>query len=122
VVCSYKVYHKQYYVPNIGYRIKLWDFDFACIPGVVENMKVNAKWTNEINVKPEQNRYYDLHYFFNTLIKKGFFLTLLTDPQIDDEIKDFIHRMVPKKYKYGKKIKDEVFDRTGKKIKDAVYE
>ncbi len=122
VVCSYKVCHKQYYVPNIGYRVKLWDFDFACIPGVVENMKVSAKWTNDINVKPEQNRYYDLHYFFNTLIKKGFFPALLTDPQIDNEIKDFIHRIVPKKYEYGKKIKDAIFDKSGKKVKDAVFE
>lgn len=121
VTCSYKVCHKQYYVPNIGYRVKLWDFDFACIPGVVENFKVNEKWTSEINVKPEQNRYYDLHYFFNTLIKKGFFPLLLTDPNIDNEIKEFIQRIIPKKYQYGKKIKDEIW-KDGKKVADSVYE
>ena len=33
------------------YRIskKLWDFDFACIPGLVGNI-VDAEWTNEINI------------------------------------------------------------------------
>ena len=31
-------------------------------------MKVESKWTKKINVTPEQNRYYDIHYFFNTII------------------------------------------------------
>lgn len=118
---SYTICRNKYYVKNIGYRIKLWDFDFACIPGVVDNFKVNQKWTSEINVKPEQNKYYDVHYFFNTLIKKGFFPALMTDPQIDNEIKDFINRVVPKKYQFGKKIKDELWE-NGRKVKDAVYE
>ena len=120
-VCSYKVCRNQYYVTNIGYRCKIWDFDFACIPGVVDNIKVNLPWTAEINVKPEQNRYYDLHYFFNTLIKKGFFPALLTDSSINVEIKEFIHRIVPKKYQFGKKIKDEIWE-GNRKIKEAVYE
>ena len=100
-IFSYVVCKKKYFVPNIGYQIKLWDFDFACIPGIVENAKVSAKWTDEINVKPTQNRYYDMHYFFNTLIKKGFFPELIEDPSISMEIKDFINRIVPKKYQSG---------------------
>ena len=99
---TYVVCRKRYLIPNIGYQIKLWDFDFACIPGVVENAKVSAKWTDEINVKAVQNRYYDMHYFFNTLIKKGFFPELLEDPTIAQEIKDFVNRIIPKKYQYGK--------------------
>ena len=100
-IFSYVVCKKKYFVPNIGYQIKLWDFDFACIPGIVENAKVSAKWTDEINVKPIQNRYYDMHYFFNTLIKKGFFPELIEDPSISKEIKEFINRIVPPKYQYG---------------------
>lgn len=100
-IFSYTVCKKKYYIPNIGYHIKLWDFDFASIPGVVENAKVNADWTNEINVKPIQNRYYDMHYFFNTLIKKGFFPELLKDPSISSEIKHFINRIVPSKFQDG---------------------
>lgn len=98
---SYLVRKKQYFVPNIGYQIKLWDFDFASIPGIVENAKVNADWTNEINVKPVQNRYYDMHYFFNTLIKKGFFPELMEDPTISQEIKNFVNRIVPAKFQDG---------------------
>lgn len=100
-IFSYIVCKKKYYVPNIGYQIKLWDFDFSSIPGVIENAKVNAKWTDEINVKPVQNRYYDLHYFFNTFIKKGFFPELMEDANISKEIKDFVNRLVPSKYQSG---------------------
>ena len=50
----YTVGNKIYMVPNIGYQIKIWDFDFACIPGIVENAKVNAKWTDNINVIPKK--------------------------------------------------------------------
>ena len=99
-VFSYVVVKKKYVIPNIGYIIKLWDFDFACIPGIVDNAKVSARWTDEINVQPVQHRYYDLHYFFNTLIKKGFFPELLTDPGIPKEVKDFVYRIVPSKYQH----------------------
>ena len=63
---KYKINNQVYIAPNIGFQIKLWDFDFACIPGIVDNNKVEAEWTNRLNVKPEQHRYYDVHYFFNT--------------------------------------------------------
>lgn len=105
-IFSYTVCKKKYFVPNIGYQIKLWDFDFACIPGIVDNSKVNANWTDDINVKPVQNRYYDLHYFFNTLIKKGFFPELLQDDAIPKEIKNFVNRIVPNKYQSGNLISD----------------
>ena len=95
----YIVVRYKYKVPNIGYQVKLWDFDFACIPGIVDNIKVEAKWTKKINVTPEQNRYYDVHYFFNTLIRKGFFPQILTDSCIPYELKEFIGRVLPTKYR-----------------------
>ena len=99
---SYTVNKNKYVIPSIGYQIKLWDFDFACIPGIVENTKVNSEWTNEINIKPEQNRYYDMHYFFNTLIKKGFFPQFIEDDIIPREAKEFVMRIVPPIYQTGK--------------------
>jgi hypothetical protein len=95
----------RYILPNIGYQLKIWDFDFACIPGTVENAKVNATWTSEINVSPKQNRYYDMHYFLNTLIRKGFFEIFMTAKEIPQEAKDFINRVVPSEnpnYRDGK--------------------
>ena len=99
---NYRVVRTSYKVPNIGYQIKIWDFDFACIPGLVENHKVNKPWTKAINVTPDSNRYYDLHYFFNTFIKKGFFPQFMTEDCIPQEAKDFVMRVVPKKYQKGK--------------------
>jgi hypothetical protein len=56
----YKINHQAYEVPNIGFQVKLWDFDFACIPGIVDNSKVEADWTTKINISPKGNRYYDI--------------------------------------------------------------
>ena len=88
--------HDQtYIVPNIGFQLKLWDFDFACIPNIIDNNKVNSNWTNKINVKPEQNRYYDIHYFINTLTKKGFFPQIKDPSVVTQKIVDFVKRIVP---------------------------
>jgi hypothetical protein len=95
---AYRIAKKRYRVKNIGYQIKLWDFDFACIPGIVDNKKVELEWTKQINVTPKQNRYYDVHYFFNTLIKKGFVHGIMTSDTVPQEVKDFINRVLPKKY------------------------
>jgi hypothetical protein len=59
------------------------------------------EWSRSINIGPTQNRYYDIHYFFNTLIKRGFFPELLTDPVIPKEVKDFVLTIVPLEYQSG---------------------
>ncbi len=102
----YKINQQHYIVPNIGFQIKLWDFDFACIPGIVDNSKVEAEWTSKINITPETNRYYDIHYFFNTLTRKGFFPEFNTAPEIPDKVKEFVKRVVPEKYESGKLVSD----------------
>ncbi len=98
----YNINGSIYKVPNIGYQIKIWDFDFACIPGLVDNAKVSSSWTTKINVIPKQNRYYDMHYFFNTLIRKGFFPQFMTENCVPDEAREFVNRIVPKKFQEGK--------------------
>ena len=102
----YKINNMTYIVPNIWFQIKLWDFDFACIPGIVDNSKVDAEWTDKINICPEQNRYYDIHYFFNTLIRKGFLPELLTDTVVPAKVKEFINRIIPEKYQTGKLVSE----------------
>lgn len=99
---KYKVCGKTYRIPKIGYQLKLWDFDFACIPGIVDNEKVSQNWTKNINVTPVQNRYYDIHYFFNTLLRKGFIPDLLTNEKVPIELKQFMDRIIPMKYRVGK--------------------
>ena len=104
---KYKINGQAYIVLNIGIQLKLWDFDFACIPGIIDNSKVEAEWTDRINIKPEQNKYYDIHYFFNTFTKKGFFPEFWTDAVIPQKIKDFVLRIVPEKYTKGTDVTDK---------------
>jgi serine/threonine protein kinase len=104
---KYIINGQIYIVPNIGFQIKLWDFDFACIPKIVNNSKVDSEWTNKINITSQQNRYYDIHYFFNTLTRKGFFPEFWTEPEIPEKVKDFVNRVVPEKYKSGKLVSEK---------------
>merc|ERR1712227_67802 len=60
--------------------------------------------TKAINVIPKQNKYYDVHYFFNTLIKKGFVHGIMTSDNVPQEVKDFINRILPKKYQNNPKL------------------
>ncbi len=97
----YKVNKKEYILPSIGYSVYLWDFDFACVPGVVENSKVYQEWTKKINITSKKNQYYDVHYFFCTLIFKGFLPELMTDPSVPIEVKKFITYIIPEEYRPG---------------------
>jgi serine/threonine protein kinase len=102
----YKINNQKYSVPNIGIQIKLWDFDFASIDNVIYNSKVDAEWTNKINISSKQNKYYDIHYFFNTLTKRGFFPEFWTCDEVPKKVKDFVKRIVPKKYQSGKHVSE----------------
>lgn len=104
--CVQMICGKKYKFQNIGIILKLWDFDFACIPGKVDNYKVMAleKWTRKINVVPDQNRYYDVHYFFNTLML--FIPEILTHKNVPKEIVEFLDRVVPEKFRIQYKKKD----------------
>jgi serine/threonine protein kinase len=102
----YRINNQTYVVPNIGFQIKLWDFDFACIENIIDNSKVDAEWTTKINITSKQNRYYDVHYFFNTLYRKGFFPEFLTDDCIPVTVKEFVSRVVPEHFKTGKNVSD----------------
>ncbi len=113
---KYKINDRTYIIPNIGMQIKIWDFDFACIADIVENKKVNADWTNKININSNRNRYYDIHYFLNTLSRKGFFPELFESEHVHKQVKDFIHRIVPEKYRSG----DNVAER-GRLLVDDEY-
>lgn len=122
----YTLAGKKYYVPGIGYQLKLWDFDFACIAGKIDNSKVNAEWCDKLNIKPEKNRYYDMHFFFNTLIKPGFFNNFMGSKRIPQEVKDFINRIIPKQYqdykgKPGKNELDGIVSEKGRLLINDEY-
>jgi len=114
---TYRVNGLEYKIPQIGIQIKLWDFDFACVPNVIDNLKVQEEWTKRINVTPEQNKYYDIHYFFNTLIHRGFFGEFMVDPIVPEEAKEFVKRILPEKYRTWNKRLVSTYIKNGEKCK-----
>jgi hypothetical protein len=113
---TYFLNKKKYRLPNIGYHLKIWDFDFACIPGVVDNQKVEDEWTSKFKVDPVRNQYYDMHYFFNTLTRYGFINNFFIDPLIPLEVKEFVNRVVPYKYQVGEFVAEK-----GRLLHDEEY-
>ena len=76
-------------VKDLCLSAKIMDFDFSCIEEHVENTKVNAEWTNKINVSSEENKYYDVFFFLKTL-------TLYVDKsKIPDDVRKFIYDIIP---------------------------
>jgi len=92
---KYDIYDKEFFVPNIGYQIKLWDFDFSCISGVVENSKVNSKWTNQMNISNRQNRFYDVCFFMVSLQNPGFIQQFRESNCVPKQVLDFFDSIVP---------------------------
>lgn len=104
---EYTIDSKKYIVDNISYQIKLWDFDFSCIKGVVDNIKVHEDWTNEINITSDENKYYDIHYFFNTLTKFFPDIMVKNSKYVPNEVIEFIGRVVPKKYRNEENVSEK---------------
>jgi len=98
----YHIENVYFSIPNINMQIKIWDYDFACIDGIIENNKVNAEWTRKMNITKKENKYYDMHYFFNTLISNRFFPQFYKGG-VPQEIIDFVHRIIPVEFRNGGK-------------------
>ena len=101
VLCEmqYKIGDLDFSVQSIGRTIFLWDFDFACIEGVIDNKKCYKAWKNGYNISPKQNRYYDIHYFFCTLVYKGFLPEIINDSCVPIEVKQFIFFVIPEQFR-----------------------
>ena len=91
-ITKYIINNKCYILPEFDLCIKMWDFDFACIPGYVNNIKVEEKWTRDINITTKQNRYYDIHYFFSTL--QLFYPKIKDRSYVGDVTVDFINDII----------------------------
>lgn len=105
VKCTYHINKHNYVLPPSDLLIKMWDFDFACIPGYVDNIKVHEKWTKELNITTKQNRYYDIHFFFYTL--QLFFPRIMDEKYAGKETIEFINDVVPPLYKSKSKATDK---------------
>jgi serine/threonine protein kinase len=117
---KYSIDDVSFKLPVTGVSVRIWDFDFACIGGMIDNAKVNLKWAKEEhNISAERNHYYDMHYFFNTLSNQKFgSYQFMMHPSIPANVKDFCSRIVPKTFptsKNGRIMCNEVYT-TPKKV------
>ena len=94
----YRINNQKFLVPDIGIQIKIGDFGFSCIKNLISGSKMKSMWAYENNVTTMENKYYDMHYFFNTLLHNPLFAYA---PQ---EIQEFVFRIVPEKYATGKNV------------------
>lgn len=64
--------HKKYnfVIPNYGFQLRLWDFDFSCIKGLINNLKV-LDYNGQYGISENRNQYYDL-FTFCYLLKKEY--------------------------------------------------
>ena len=93
----YKLDKYTFKVPNIGIDLKISDFDFSCIDGEVDNIKINSKYVKKAKISKTSNKYYDLHFFFNFLINPSICPDLLDQNYSSNEIIQFINNILPKK-------------------------
>lgn len=105
-----------FYLPGIGYHIKLWDFDFACIKNVSENSKVNSRWANKMYISNKPNKYYDICYFICSLQGPGFFEDFQNISEVPSEVKQFFNDIVPQSL-----LKSKYINARGRLLHDLEY-
>lgn len=60
-------YNNIYYkIPNTGYQLYLWDFEYSNIVDIVDNIEINDTMDNVYGIRKNKNQYYDLHYLLNS--------------------------------------------------------
>jgi hypothetical protein len=82
---EYKISGITFSVPNSGFDIKIADFDHSTTSDYSKNKR---------NTLYNDNPYYDIHYFFNSI-----YLYIKRNNILINEINNFINDMVPTQYR-----------------------
>ena len=86
---SYYYYNKIYYkIPNNGFQIYIWDFEFSNIYTLTDNKEI-YDMEKSYGIRNNRNHYYDIHYFLNSTYRYQ---------KLPYSIKFFIERFIPKRY------------------------
>ena len=91
---SYILNNIEYEVPPVPFEIKLSHFNKSCIKNIIENTYV--KQFKFINY--EENKYFDIHYFFNLLLGYENTNYIHVSPH-KKELINFIHSIIPEKFR-----------------------
>ena len=86
----YNILGKEYIIPNLGFEIKITNFDNSNIKDIVDNTD-----TDKIN----ENLYYDMHYILYSLIDIIDKLVIGEKITIPEELNKFFNMVIPKQYR-----------------------
>lgn len=64
---KYTVNGKDFYIPDLGFQILLWDFDFGAIAGHIDNDKLIYMIDDDANLTMHKNQYYDIRMLFGLM-------------------------------------------------------
>lgn len=103
---QYEFGEKVFYIPDFGFQLLLWDFDFSCIAGKIDNDKVLLMISEEdANLTVHKNRYYDIAMCF------GWFKKYFGD-HIPDDLYDWMNDEILPYYIHTSYVDERVLENT----------
>ena len=103
----YYIDGRYYSVPNIGFQIKLWDYDLSCIQGTIDNYKVEGM--EDYGIRKTRNQYYDIHCFLNFL--RLYVVGDVKRKYVPENIQNFWRRIIPLKYRHSEHLPNVYWSR-----------
>ena len=82
---TYKVGSTEFQVPNVGFEIKITDFDSSYAGDYIKNKHIAGV---------TDNPYYDIHYFISSI----YISIMKHNGECSKELKEFIDELIPKKF------------------------
>ena len=95
----YEYDDKKWVIPNIGFDIKMTNFEKSCIPktyGIMNQRDTDVPYITEFN------DYFDLHTFLNSLIE-GKYKMSTDNSYCDQYTKKFLNNIIPEEFRGLKK-------------------
>jgi hypothetical protein len=96
----YEYGKNNWIIPNIGFDIKITNFEKSVIPkyyGIMNQRDTDVPYINDTN------DYFDLHTFLNSLIEGNYKISLQNNSNCELDTKKFLNKVIPNEYRGLKK-------------------
>ena len=100
----YKMGKTTYVLPTQGIELRLFDFEYATVPGLIDNDVFNSKRMRQHSIDSTPNTYVDLHTVLNNI------LNIMPGSSFPKAVRKFLDDAVPEQYRYS----DDVSERLGR--------
>ena len=98
----YEYGKNKWFIPNIGFDIKITNFEKSVIP---KHYGISNQRDTDIPYINETNDYFDLHTFLNSIISGNYKISLKKENYLNCELetKKFLNKVIPNEYRGLKK-------------------